>query len=506
MFRLAPLFGNGAVLARNKEIRIFGTAENGVALRALLADASGAVLAEAVSMAQDGRFLLLLAPQAAQTGCVLTITDGAETVTSTDIAIGDVYLAVGQSNMELELQNADEGPELIEKHLDPDLRYFNIPKKSIWNEDAVRAEACSHWESIRPGYGKDMSAVAYFFAVKLRAKLGVPVGIIDCYWGGTSVTCWMDEVALRRTAEGQRYMAEYADRCGGKTMAQYLAEEAAFNQYCAEWNQKADALRKEHPGITWPEINGTIGQMQWNPPAGPGSPFRPAGLAETMLKRVVPAALTGFLFYQGEEDAWRTNCYDELLVSAVKRWRELFQDETLPFLNVQLPMWIASDGVEDGCWGRMRHMQERAWKQLRNSGMAVIIDCGEYDNIHPTDKRTVGERLCEQALMVVYGKQGLESPRAISKYTEGSTLTVVLTAPVKARGEETLLEIAGQDKRYVQAAVAVEGNKLRLTSTKAPHPVAARYAHVNWGKVQLYGENGLPLAPFIHDEYDSQCR
>ncbi len=497
MFRLAPLFGSGAVLARNKEIRVFGTAEDGTALRASLADASGKVLAEAACTARDGRFLLRLAPQGAQTGCVLTVTDGAETVESADVAIGEVYLAGGQSNMELELQNADEGPALIEKHLDPDLRYLNVPKKSIWNEDAMQAEAWSHWESIRPGYGRDMSAAAYFFAVKLRAKLGVPVGIIDCYWGGTSVTCWMDEVALRRTAEGQRYMAEYAERCGGKTMAQYLAEEAAFNQYCTEWNQKADALRRENPDITWPEVNGILGQMQWNPPVGPGSPFRPAGLVETMLKRVVPATLTGFLFYQGEEDAWRSDCYDELLVSAVKRWRELFQDEELPFLNVQLPMWIASDGVEDGCWGRMRHMQERAWKQLRNSGMAVIIDCGEFDNIHPTDKRTVGERLCEQALTVVYGEQGQESPRATGKYTQGGTLTVTLSAPVTARGEETLLEIAGEDGRYARADAAVEGDRLRLTSPEVPNPVAARYAYVNWGRVQLFGENGLPLAPFI---------
>lgn len=499
MFRLAPLFGNGAVLARNKEIRVFGTAETGMQLRVVLKNDFGMTMTEAVCEAEDGRFMARLAPQAAQTGCTLTVTDGKTNVMSTDIAIGEVYFAGGQSNMELELQNADEGPELIEKHLDPDLRYFNVPKKPIWDDEAAQAEANAHWESIRPGYGKDMSAVAYFFAVKLRAKLGVPVGVIDCYWGGTSITCWMDEVALRRTAEGQRYLAEYAEKCGGKTMEQYLEEEAAFGQYCMEWNQKADAMRRENPDITWPEINAKLGQMQWNPPIGPGSPYRPAGLVETMLKRVVPATLTGFLFYQGEEDAWRSRCYDELMVSAVQRWRELFRDEELPFLNVQLPMWIASDGTEDGNWGRMRHMQERAWKRLRNSGMAVIIDCGEYDNIHPTDKRTPGERLYEQALSVVYGEQGKESPRATGKYAEGGVLTVTLTAPVTARGEENLMEIAGQDGRYTKASVTVDGDKLRLAAPEVPHPVAARYAHVNWGKVQLFGENGLPLAPFILD-------
>ena len=497
MFTLAPLFGNDAVLARNKEIRVFGTADEGAKLRATLKDAFGITLAEAVCEAEGGRFLLRLKPQEAQTGCSLTVTDGKETVMSSDIAIGEVYFAGGQSNMELELQNADEGPELIEKHLDHDLRYFNVPKKPFWDESVEEAEAASHWESIRPGYGKDMSAVAYFFAAKLRQKLNVPVGVIDCYWGGTSVTCWMDEVALRRTAEGQRYLAEYAEKTAGKTMEAYLEEEKVFNATQEKWNAAANAMRQENPDITWPEINAALGQNPWNPPLGPGSAYRPAGLVETMLKRVVPATLTGILFYQGEEDSGRSNCYDELLVSAVKRWRELFMDEELPFLNVQLPMWISSDGVEDGCWGRFRHAQERAWKLLKNSGMAVLIDCGEYDNIHPTDKRTPGERLYEQALTVVYGEKGQESPRATGKYTVGGTLTVTLTAPVTAQGEETLLEIAGPDGRYARAQVSVEGDKLRLTAPEVAHPVAARYAHVNWGKVQLFGENGLPLAPFV---------
>ena len=497
MFKLAPLFGTGAVLARDKEIRVFGAADDGAVLTAVLTGADGATLAQAVCTAAEGRFLLRLAPQQARTGCKLTVTDGRETVTSENIAIGEVYLAGGQSNMELELQNADEGPDLIKTHLDADLRYFNVPKKPIWNDDAVQAEAESHWESIRPGYGKDMSAVAYFFAAKLRQKLGVPVGVIDCYWGGTSITCWMDEVALKRTAEGQRYVAEYAERCGDKTMEQYLEEEAAFARSCDEWNRKADALRRENPDITWPEINGKIGPMVWNPPVGPGAPYRPGGLVETMLKRVVPATLTGMLYYQGEEDTWRSSCYEVLLVSAVKRWRELFQDEELPFLNVQLPMWIAADGVEDGLWPRLRHAQERAWKLLRHSGLAVTIDCGEFDNIHPTDKRTVGERLYEQALSVIYGERGKESPRATGKYTEGDVLTVTLTAPVTARGEGTLLEIAGQDGHYVRASVTIADTQLRLSAPEAPHPVAARYAHVNWGKVQLFGENGLPLAPFI---------
>lgn len=493
MLKLAPLFGNGAVLCRNKELRIFGEAEEGRRITVTLGDAS------AVCTARGGRFLARLAPQQAATGCTLTVTDGVETITATDIAIGEVYLAGGQSNMELELQNADEGQQLIASHNDPDLRYFNVPKKSLWNDEAIQANAWSHWEKVVPGNAKDMSAVAYFFARKLREKLNVPVGIIDCYWGGTSITCWMDGEALSATAEGQRYMADYAAQSAGKTVEQWQAEEDAFQAELAQWNGKVDALRKEKPGVSWPEINSTVGPCPWHPPVGPGSPYRPAGLAETMLQRVIPATLTGAIYYQGEEDTARTAHYDVLMDSLIRCWRKWFQDEELPFLFVQLPVWIADGDTDKKDWAVLRHAQELTWKRTRRTGMAVTIDCGEWDNIHPTDKRTVGERLFEQARTVVYGEAGAESPRAVCKHTQEHALLVSLTAPVAVRGEGAakFLEIASEDGVYHEAEAAIEGCTLRLTCADVPYPAAARYAHWNWCQVNLFGENGLPLAPFI---------
>lgn len=499
MFKLAPLFGNGAVLVRGKEIRIFGTAEDGSRLTCELAAADGSLLAKASCTAADGRFLFRLPPQQAATGCTLSVNDGTMLIISGNVAIGEVYFAAGQSNMELELQNADEGKALIAAHEDPDLRYFNVPKKSLWNDDAIQAEGWSHWEAIRPGYGKDMSAVAYFFAVKLRAKLGVPVGVIDCYWGGTSVTCWMDEACLRSTAEGTRYLTDYAAQVGEKTLEQWQAEEDAFQAEMAEWNGKVSALKEENPAITWPEIVVSAGECPWHPPVGLGSPYRPGGLVETMTKRVAPVAVTAILYYQGEEDAWRTDCYDVLLASYVRQMRELLMDDALPFLNVQLPVFInASDKVDDHKWGDLRHAQELVYRQVANTGLACIIDCGEFDNIHPTDKRTPGERLFEQAMTVVYGEKGEKSPMATGKYTVGNTLTVTLDAPVAVTREgDECAEIAGADGVWHVAAIAADGDKLRLTSAEVPEPVAARYAHANWCKVRLFGENGLPLAPFI---------
>ena len=127
-FEISPLFGDGAVLCRDREIRLFGTAPEGAAVTAELRDRFGRVLGKDTAPAREGRFLLRLPPQTAQEECTLTYACGGASVVCTDVVIGDVYLAGGQSNMELELQNADEGPGLIETHDLPLVRYFNVPK------------------------------------------------------------------------------------------------------------------------------------------------------------------------------------------------------------------------------------------------------------------------------------------------------------------------------------------------------------------------------------------
>lgn len=498
-FSLSPLFTDHAVLCRGKELRLFGTAQEGEELTLALNDAGGRLLAKDTARAQNGRFCFRLPPQEAQTNCSLILSDGKETLIFTDIAIGEVYLAGGQSNMELELQNADEGQELIPRHMNDWVRYFNVPKFARFSPEMEEANKNARWLSVAPGTAKDMSAVAYFFAMKLQAHLNVPVGIIDCYWGGTSVTCWMDEETLLRTAEGERYLREYRESWAGKSMEEYLREEGAFFGGLDEWAKKADALKKAHPEYTTKEINDEIGPCPpWNPPVGEGSPFRPDGLVHTMLERVIPAALTGVLFYQGEEDTWRTEKYDILLSSFILRLREQFMDGELPFLNVQLPMWIDGAAEKDSkLWPPLRLAQWKVYRNIRNTGLAVLLDQGEFDNIHPTNKRVVGERLYETALDTVYHEPASLSPYACGKCRRGSALTVFLSAPVEARGEgDMLLEIAGEDGAFLPARAEIHENALVLSHPQIPRPALARYAWTDFASVRLFGKNGLPLAPF----------
>lgn len=178
----------------------------------------------------------------------------------------------------------------------------------------------------------------------------------------------------------------------------------------------------------------------------------------------------------------------------MRRWRVLFRDAELPFYNVQLPMYIDANAADDYTWAVLRQQQELAWKTLRNSYLAVMIDGGEFGNIHPVDKRTPGQRL---ARLFLEGQKHAQ-PWAMSKSTNGSVLTVTLSQPVQ--GEGTLFEIAGEDGVYVPAQAEVDGCCIHLHALDVPCPVKARYAWVNWAQVSVFGVSGLPLAPFVLED------
>jgi len=500
MLKVSSLFTDGAVLCRRKEIRVFGEVKEGVTVTAVLRDANGYILAEGEDVGRQGRFLILLPPQEARTGCTLTVSAGGETAEARDVAIGEVFLAGGQSNMELELRNASGGRDALETHEDSLLRFFNVPRKAYVSPDQRKAMDETRWRAIAPGSGGENSAVAYFFARKLRERNPeIPVGIIGCYWGGTSITCWLEEETLRETAEGTRYLDRYAKACGRKSMKTYLQEEATFQQTLAEWNGKVEAYRSLHPDATWEKISDACGLCPWNPPAGPGSPYRPGGLAVSMVHEIVPVTLTAILYYQGEEDADKTERYDLLMIELIRRWRALFREATLPFLFVQLPMWLDFGASDTFRWPRLRLAQAAARDAMRNTGMVCLLDQGEYGNIHPVDKKPVGDRLAELAGRMLYG-EGAVSPRAIAKSTQGNTMTVTLDAPVLTRDGKApaLLEVAEAEGEFVPADASLSGNTLRLWAKAVKHPVRARYAWTDYSdQVNLFGENGLPLEPFL---------
>ena len=497
MLKPSSLFGSGAVLCRNKEIRLFGEAGDGETIHVRLEAGDGSLLAEADAKTENGRFLATLPPQQAAIGCRLTFSDGKEERVSEDILIGDVYLAGGQSNMEMTLIGADEGRELMQKHEDPLLRYYNVPQKAFVGPDQRAAADRAVWTAIRPGTGGDMSAVAYFFACKAREENRVPVGVIDCYWGGTSITCWMDRETLESLEEGRRFLREYEITCGNKDLETFLKEESAWREVLDGWNKEVEAFRNSHPDEAWKTVEENCGKCPWYPPVGPGSPYRPAGLADSMVKTVCPATLTAILFYQGETDAGATSQYGALLETLVRAWRKWFRDDRVPFVNVQLPMWLEEGKADTFTWPVIRKAQSEARRTIDNYDMICLLDQGEFNNLHPTRKRVVGERLWEAVKESAFGREARRSPRALEVRFGDDVAKILTDMPVCLREGKTLMEIAGVDGEYVPAKAETDGKRILLRAEKTIGRASkVRYAWTDFAPAAFFGENGEPLEPF----------
>ena len=490
-FRPAAVFGDRMVLGQQRPIRVFGDAPEAARVTVQM---NGALVE---TRAMGNRFLAALPPMPAGGPYVMTVSDGATVYTFSDVWIGEVYLAGGQSNMELELKDAADGARLIAESDEPMIRYYNVPKQPWLDDAALEAERAARWKTLEPGAFGDISAVAYHFAMRMHAALGVAVGIIDCYWGGTSAAAWMDEPTLRQFAEGAELLDNYAKAIQDKTDEQYAREAQAHDLAMEAWTRQADAERAKHPPTPWPELIGRIGPCPWNPPVGRKSGFRPAGLANTMVRRVAPYPLTGAIYYQGEEDTRHPWKYRALMSALIAFWRQLFQDQGLPFVFAQLPMFRNSYEEDDLHWAELRDAQAWTWRETRHTGMAVLIDCGELDNIHPTDKATPGDRFFREMMRVAFDDDTPgECPRALAAWREGKDFVVRLNGPVTAKGKPALFELAGADGVFVSAQATVKEREIRICADFVTLPEQARYAWVNYGQVNVFGPDGLPLAPF----------
>ncbi|GHV34278.1 hypothetical protein FACS18949_10030 [Clostridia bacterium] len=342
MIKLPDVFSNHMVLQRGKPVAVWGQAS---------ADSTVTVTFKAVTVtvsARNGEWSAQLPPsEASNTPSQLTVTDGTDTVTFEDVVVGDVWFAGGQSNMEWELQNCRDAETELALADYPDIRFCAAQRFP--------------WKRVTPEDAKYMSAVAYFAAKTVREELKIPIGVIGCYKGGTSISCWVSRETLEKSTAGRRYITDYEARKAGKSEAE------------------CDAYFLNYPPDDWPK------------PASSISPFRPYGLYGEMIDKVKPYTLKGFWWYQGEEDAGgRQDDYFEMLLYLTAQWRIDFNGYDLPFFIVQLPEW--TEGGEG--WEVVRRAQTAVSRFISNSGCVVIRDLkGEEDNLHPTNKKPVGERL-----------------------------------------------------------------------------------------------------------------
>lgn len=499
-FQPAAIFRDHMVLQREKPVCIWGTAPAEADVTVCLEQDSCSVRAGA-----DGSWQLYLPAREAGGPFNMTLTCDGTTLTISDIMVGEVWLAGGQSNMELELQNCKNGKLELAACTNPLLRFYNVPKTGVIDPEA---ESKTVWKLCCPQQAADVSAVAYFAAKRLAMELGVTIGVIDCYQGGSSITCWMDHDLLASNAAGQQYLDEYQTQIAGKTDAQYQQELSDYNALLDEWNRKASALKEVEPEPKQERIDEVCGPFPFPPPMGRTSVFRPAGLYYTMLQRVCPYTLRGFWWYQGEQDAPRSADYPVLLTELIDLWRTDWHDAALPFAIVQLPMFIskvdADNHFDPLAFARQREQQEKVADTIPHTSLTVLTDCGEWNNIHPLDKQTVGRRLACSVLPHFYNRKiPADSPRVRSWQVlpQGVEITFQTDSPLCARGGAvagfTLDDGSGV---FSPACAVITGfDRVLVFCNSSTPPKAVRYAFADYCEATLYNEAGLPAACWRSD-------
>ena len=514
MLKAAAVFSDHMVLQREKKITVFGTGESGSRIRVSLADR----MAETVC--REGKWTAYLPELEAMENAVMEITDGKETLRFLDVAVGEVWLAGGQSNMELELQNADGGQEILRSAAAGGaaggaaagaaervrkIRFYSTPKFAYECEALREAEQNACWELFGEKEAAKWSAVGFFFAAYLAEKLGVTVGIIGCNWGGTSASAWMSREALMEQDATKSYVEEYENSPWiRKSREEQIKDYNEYLAYHADWEKRAGEIYARNPREPFDKVQEAVGPCRYPGPLNCANFTRPCGLYETMLRRLTPYTLRGFLYYQGESDDHKPESYYQLFTRLIRQWREDFEDETLPFLLVQLPMH-QYEGTEDTKnWCLIREAQFKAFRNIRNTGLAVIIDCGQFHEIHPRGKKPVGERLALQALYQVYHR--IEAAEAFGPvyrdflYRGGGMEISFFCAEqgFLVKGEPSGFEIAGEDGVFypAEAVFSEKGGTVFIKSEKVKDPVMARYLWTNFGEVRVFGKNGLPMAPF----------
>ena len=230
-----------------------------------------------------------------------------------------------------------------------------------------------------------------------------------------------------------------------------------------------------------------------------------------MLKSITPYTLQGFIYYQGESDDHKPESYYDLFTAMIRQWRQDFGDDTLPFLMVQLPMHRYQHDPDTKSWCIIRESQMKAFQMLKNTGIAVIIDCGQFHEIHPKNKRPVGERLALQALSEVYHlipeEEAFGPIYRDFLYRDGGmeiTFDHAKNGFICSGDMPSGFELAGADGVFKEADAVFDGNKVFVYSEEVKEPIMARYLWTNYGEVTVFGANNLPMAPFRTQKFENE--
>jgi sialate O-acetylesterase len=618
----AKIFTSHMVLQRETDIPVWGNATPGVEVTVELSNKKASVIT-----ASDGKWKLYLPKFKAGGPYQLKVYETKNPKTSSiifnDVLIGDVWLASGQSNMEMEVQQSKNPQAEIANANYPNIRLFKV-SHAVGLQPATDFKDETVWKVCDSNSIKTTSAVAYFFARKIYTDVNVPVGILQTAWGGTPVEAWTSrEMLLSSSITKQKVLdndtlTNYAlikDTVANSTFwkivynpqndADKIIPQTFFDD--SEWDTVTmpglfrNVLHPTYEGIIWlrksftlltnniekdvtinlghPEMNYSLyingheickniwnasfshsyiipsnylvkgknnitvrmaalwGGGGFNPPGNemyllngnnkinlagnwkykiniePAVPQSknyqnyPTMLYNAMVAPVVGYAIKGFLWYQGESNAWDAYNYRTLFPMMINDWRNHWGQGNLPFFYVQLANFMKqkNEPVESE-WAELREAQALTLS-LPNTGMACIVDIGDANDIHPKNKQEVGRRLALIAETKCYQKNIIANGPVYKNYVVRENEIVIgfeeTSSQLRTLFNEKLtgFSIAGADRKFYWASARIEGKNIIVSSDKVRNPVAVRYAWADNPDCNLINSEGLPALPFRTDQW-----
>ena len=462
------------VLQREMPIHIWGWADPGERVSVAFHDVSRGTLADSL-----GNWSVFLPPESAGGPYQLTIGSSNQIVLD-DILVGDVWFASGQSNMEMPLKGfpgaplKDSAAEIA--HADQaQIRLLYIPHKAA---DYPTRNIPTSWTVCSPQTAAGFSAVAYFFGRDLNAREHVPIGLIDSTWGGTVAEAW---VSLETISGDAALMPIFGTR------AKMTETQGDMTAMLARERREDEAARKA--GQPAP-------RHEWHP--DPAS-WAPAALFNGMVAPTTDYTIKGVIWYQGESNSRLAFApmYSKIFPALIADWRAHWRQGNFPFLFVQIANFTSDAATED--WAVIREAQRRSLS-VANTAMAVTIDIGDPDNVHPADKQTVGARLALAARALAYGENvEYSGPLFRQVTTEGEMARVWFAHAARglmAMGELSGFEVAGDDCHFVSAKARIDGKTVVAGAAEVKWPKYVRYGWANAPVVNLFNIEGLPASPF----------
>jgi len=483
---LPAVIGDHMVLQRDIPVPIWGWADAGEEVAVELAGQT-----VTTNVGADGAWRVALAPLPAGGPHTMTIRSEDGSITVNDILVGEVWVCSGQSNMQMAVRECNRAEQEIAQADDSQLRLFTVPRQTA--SKPQKDIESGEWTACTSKSVRNFSAVAYFFGRSLRQHVGVPVGLIHTSWGGTRIEAWTSLEALATEPMAGPILDAHA-----QTMARVDRQLDRYENAFAKWRREAAAAYE-------------AGDPVPDPPKMPADPrasqHQPAVLYNAMIAPLVPYGIRGAIWYQGESNAGRAYQYRALHPLMIRDWRQHWGQGDFPFLFVQLANYQAPpEQPVDDAWAELREAQLMTLA-LPNTGMAVIIDIGDADNIHPTNKQDVGDRLARIARASIYGQDVVYSgPLYRSMKVEGSKIRLSfdhVDGGLASRGGGPLtgFAIAGEDRQFVWADAVIDGETVVVHSDKVAKPAAVRYAWAINPVCNLINKAGLPASPFRTDDW-----